>query len=46
MINRETKAIKTKKADPIYRNRLVNMLVNRILKNGKNHWPIKYSINQ
>lgn len=35
MINRETVAIKTKKADPIYRNRLVNMLVNRILKNGK-----------
>ncbi|KAL4316491.1 hypothetical protein AHAS_Ahas15G0290400 [Arachis hypogaea] len=26
---------KTAKSDPIYRNRLVNMLVNRILKHGK-----------
>nr|YP_009435801.1 ribosomal protein S7 [Monopsis alba]YP_009435820.1 ribosomal protein S7 [Monopsis alba]ATG25802.1 ribosomal protein S7 [Monopsis alba]ATG25823.1 ribosomal protein S7 [Monopsis alba] len=26
---------KTAKADPIYRNRLVNMLINRILKHGK-----------
>jgi small subunit ribosomal protein S7 len=26
---------KTIKSDPIYRNRLVNMMVNRILKNGK-----------
>ncbi|KAK8310343.1 hypothetical protein V6Z11_D02G180100 [Gossypium hirsutum] len=26
---------KTKKSDPIYRNQLVNMLVNRILKQGK-----------
>jgi len=26
---------KTTKSDPIYRNRLVNMLVNRILKHGK-----------
>lgn len=28
-------AEKKKKSDPIYRNRLVNMLVNRILKHGK-----------
>jgi small subunit ribosomal protein S7 len=26
---------KIAKPDPIYRNRLINMLVNRILKNGK-----------
>ncbi|CAN6866309.1 unnamed protein product, partial [Brassica oleracea] len=35
---------KTAKSDPIYRNRLVNMLVNRILKHRKNHWLIKLSI--
>jgi small subunit ribosomal protein S7 len=32
---RGTAEEKTVKSDPIYRNRLVNMLVNRILKHGK-----------
>ncbi|KAM0045642.1 putative ribosomal protein S5/S7 [Helianthus debilis subsp. tardiflorus] len=32
---RGTAEEKTSKSDPIYRNRLVNMLVNRILKHGK-----------
>ena len=35
MSRRGTAAEKTEKSDPIYRNRLVNMLVNRILKHGK-----------
>nr|YP_009732837.1 ribosomal protein S7 [Diphyscium foliosum]QHU77183.1 ribosomal protein S7 [Diphyscium foliosum] len=35
MSRRSTTGKKTGKSDPIYRNRLVNMLVNRILKNGK-----------
>ncbi|RWR98151.1 NADPH-quinone oxidoreductase subunit 2 [Cinnamomum micranthum f. kanehirae] len=35
MSRRGTAAEKTAKSDPIYRNRLVNMLVNRILKHGK-----------
>ncbi|KAL8246339.1 hypothetical protein R6Q59_007555 [Mikania micrantha] len=34
-IRRGTAEEKTAKSDPIYRNRLVNMLVNRILKHGK-----------
>nr|YP_009390930.1 ribosomal protein S7 [Drosera erythrorhiza]ARV87608.1 ribosomal protein S7 [Drosera erythrorhiza] len=34
-MSRRGTAAKTAKADPIYRNRLVNMLVNRILKHGK-----------
>ncbi|KAL5710560.1 hypothetical protein ACHQM5_021107 [Ranunculus cassubicifolius] len=41
MSRRGTAEEKTAKSDPIYRNRLVNMLVNRILKHGKNHWLIK-----
>lgn len=44
MSRRGTAEEKTAKSDPIYRNRLVNMLVNRILKHGKNHWLIKFSI--
>nr|VDD65669.1 unnamed protein product [Brassica oleracea] len=45
MSRRGTAEEKTAKSDPIYRNRLVNMLVNRILKHGKkNHWLIKLSI--
>nr|YP_010965733.1 ribosomal protein S7 [Opuntia aureispina]YP_010965965.1 ribosomal protein S7 [Opuntia chisosensis]YP_010966039.1 ribosomal protein S7 [Opuntia chlorotica]YP_010966695.1 ribosomal protein S7 [Opuntia macrocentra]WNM91816.1 ribosomal protein S7 [Opuntia aureispina]WNM92121.1 ribosomal protein S7 [Opuntia chisosensis]WNM92195.1 ribosomal protein S7 [Opuntia chlorotica]WNM92925.1 ribosomal protein S7 [Opuntia macrocentra] len=35
MSRRGTVEEKTAKSDPIYRNRLVNMLVNRILKRGK-----------
>ncbi|GLR00161.1 30S ribosomal protein S7 [Dyella mobilis] len=35
MSRRGTAEKKTAKFDPIYRNRLVNMLVNRILKHGK-----------
>ncbi|PHT42294.1 30S ribosomal protein S7, chloroplastic [Capsicum baccatum] len=35
MSRRGTSEKKTAKSDPIYRNRLVNMLVNRILKHGK-----------
>uniref|UniRef100_B7T3N5 Ribosomal protein S7 n=4 Tax=Geranium TaxID=4028 RepID=B7T3N5_9ROSI len=35
MSRRGTAEEKTRKYDPIYRNRLVNMLVNRILKHGK-----------
>nr|QHN54991.1 ribosomal protein S7 [Anchomanes hookeri]QHN55005.1 ribosomal protein S7 [Anchomanes hookeri] len=35
MSRRGTAEKKTAKSDPIYRNRLVNMLVNRILKHGK-----------
>uniref|UniRef100_A0A7T4XAJ1 Small ribosomal subunit protein uS7c n=2 Tax=Geranium TaxID=4028 RepID=A0A7T4XAJ1_9ROSI len=35
MSRRGTAEKKTTKSDPIYRNRLVNMLVNRILKDGK-----------
>lgn len=35
MPRRGTAKKKTAKSDPIYRNRLVNMLVNRILKHGK-----------
>lgn len=34
-MSRRGTAEKKKKSDPIYRNRLVNMLVNRILKHGK-----------
>jgi len=35
MSRRGTAEEKIAKSDPIYRNRLVNMLVNRILKHGK-----------
>nr|UDZ61493.1 ribosomal protein S7 [Helanthium tenellum]UDZ61494.1 ribosomal protein S7 [Helanthium bolivianum] len=35
MSRRGTAKEKTAKSDPIYRNRLVNMVVNRILKHGK-----------
>nr|ADT65046.1 ribosomal protein S7 [Dicranum scoparium] len=35
MSRRNTTEKKKGKSDPIYRNRLVNMMVNRILKNGK-----------
>nr|ANP95947.1 ribosomal protein S7 [Pyrola rotundifolia]ANP95954.1 ribosomal protein S7 [Pyrola rotundifolia] len=35
MSRRGTAKKKTAKSDPIYRNRLVNMLINRILKHGK-----------
>nr|YP_010010864.1 ribosomal protein S7 [Medicago archiducis-nicolai]YP_010010908.1 ribosomal protein S7 [Medicago ruthenica]QOI00485.1 ribosomal protein S7 [Medicago archiducis-nicolai]QOI00528.1 ribosomal protein S7 [Medicago ruthenica]QUS53876.1 ribosomal protein S7 [Medicago ruthenica] len=35
MSRRGTAEKKTAKADPIYRNRVVNMLVNRIMKHGK-----------
>ena len=35
MSRRGTAEEKTAKSDPIYRNRSVNMLVDRILKNGK-----------
>nr|QWW92600.1 ribosomal protein S7 [Schistidium sp. 49138] len=35
MSRRSTIGKKTGKSDPIYRNRLVNMMVNRILKHGK-----------
>ncbi|RHN59674.1 30S ribosomal protein S7 [Medicago truncatula] len=35
MSRRGTAEKKTAKSDPIYRNRLVNMLVNRIMKHGK-----------
>ena len=35
MSRRGTVEEKTAKSDPIYRNRLVDMLVNRILKHGK-----------
>nr|YP_009136275.1 ribosomal protein S7 [Orthotrichum obtusifolium]AKC99461.1 ribosomal protein S7 [Orthotrichum obtusifolium] len=35
MSRRSSVEKKTGKSDPIYRNRLVNMMVNRILKNGK-----------
>nr|YP_010694962.1 ribosomal protein S7 [Hypecoum zhukanum]YP_010694974.1 ribosomal protein S7 [Hypecoum zhukanum]YP_010894699.1 ribosomal protein S7 [Hypecoum leptocarpum]YP_010894710.1 ribosomal protein S7 [Hypecoum leptocarpum]YP_010963275.1 ribosomal protein S7 [Hypecoum erectum]YP_010963290.1 ribosomal protein S7 [Hypecoum erectum]WCF60177.1 ribosomal protein S7 [Hypecoum zhukanum]WCF60189.1 ribosomal protein S7 [Hypecoum zhukanum]WJW71569.1 ribosomal protein S7 [Hypecoum leptocarpum]WJW71581.1 ribos len=35
MSRRGTAEGKTAKSDPIYRNRLVNMLINRILKHGK-----------
>nr|YP_010380180.1 ribosomal protein S7 [Vesicularia montagnei]UDH58418.1 ribosomal protein S7 [Vesicularia montagnei] len=35
MSRRSTVEKKTAKSDPIYRNRLVNMMVNRIIKNGK-----------
>nr|YP_010294545.1 ribosomal protein S7 [Xyris indica]YP_010294557.1 ribosomal protein S7 [Xyris indica]ULQ68367.1 ribosomal protein S7 [Xyris indica]ULQ68379.1 ribosomal protein S7 [Xyris indica]ULQ68447.1 ribosomal protein S7 [Xyris indica]ULQ68459.1 ribosomal protein S7 [Xyris indica]ULQ68684.1 ribosomal protein S7 [Xyris indica] len=35
MSRRGTAEEKTAKSDPIYRNRLVNMLVNRIMKHGK-----------
>nr|YP_002586961.1 ribosomal protein S7 [Syntrichia ruralis]ACL27644.1 ribosomal protein S7 [Syntrichia ruralis]BDW36364.1 ribosomal protein S7 [Barbula unguiculata] len=35
MSRRSTAEKKTGKSDPIYRNRLVNMMVNRILKHGK-----------
>ena len=35
MSRRSTTEKKTGKSDPIYRNRLVNMMVNRILKHGK-----------
>lgn len=35
MSRRGTAEKKTAKSDPIYRNRLVNMVVNRILKHGK-----------
>nr|YP_010953952.1 ribosomal protein S7 [Cladopus fukienensis]YP_010953965.1 ribosomal protein S7 [Cladopus fukienensis]WMV01347.1 ribosomal protein S7 [Cladopus fukienensis]WMV01360.1 ribosomal protein S7 [Cladopus fukienensis] len=35
MSRRGTAEEKTEKSDPIYRNRLVNMLVNPILKHGK-----------
>lgn len=35
MSRRNTVEKKTAKSDPIYRNRLVNMMVNRIIKNGK-----------
>lgn len=35
MSRRSTSEKRTGKPDPIYRNRLVNMLVNRILKHGK-----------
>jgi small subunit ribosomal protein S7 len=34
MSRRGTEEKKTEKSDPIYRNRLVTMLVNRILKHG------------
>nr|YP_009470590.1 ribosomal protein S7 [Populus wilsonii]YP_009470603.1 ribosomal protein S7 [Populus wilsonii]AVF96952.1 ribosomal protein S7 [Populus wilsonii]AVF96953.1 ribosomal protein S7 [Populus wilsonii] len=44
MSRRGTAEEKTAKSDPIYRNRLVNMLVNRILKHGKKSlaYPILY----
>ncbi|KAK4718023.1 hypothetical protein R3W88_016361 [Solanum pinnatisectum] len=42
-MSRRGTAEKTAKSDPIYRNRLVNMLVNRI-QTRKNHWLIKLSI--
>nr|YP_010890920.1 ribosomal protein S7 [Cyanea calycina]YP_010890937.1 ribosomal protein S7 [Cyanea calycina]WJK72370.1 ribosomal protein S7 [Cyanea calycina]WJK72387.1 ribosomal protein S7 [Cyanea calycina] len=35
MSRRGTAEKKTEKSDPIYRNRLVNMVINRILKHGK-----------
>lgn len=35
MSRRSTVEKKTAKSDPIYRNRLVNMMVNRIIKHGK-----------
>jgi small subunit ribosomal protein S7 len=35
MSRRSTAEKKTAKSDPIYHNQLVNMVVNRILKNGK-----------
>ena len=44
MSRRGTVEEKTAKSDPIYRNRLVNMLVNRILKHEKKHCLIKLSI--
>ncbi|XP_038876080.1 30S ribosomal protein S7, chloroplastic-like [Benincasa hispida] len=40
MSRRGTGEEKMEKSDPISRNRLVNMLVNCILKHGKNHWLI------
>uniref|UniRef100_A0A453I1P1 Small ribosomal subunit protein uS7 domain-containing protein n=1 Tax=Aegilops tauschii subsp. strangulata TaxID=200361 RepID=A0A453I1P1_AEGTS len=44
MSRRGTAEKRTAKSDPIFRNRLVNMVVNRIMKDGKNHWLIKFSI--
>nr|QWX89977.1 ribosomal protein S7 [Aeginetia indica] len=35
MLRRGTAKEKTAQSDPIYRNRLVNMLINRIMKHGK-----------
>jgi small subunit ribosomal protein S7 len=35
MSRRSNAKKKTAKSDPIYHNRLVNMVVNRIIKNGK-----------
>nr|AJB98446.1 ribosomal protein S7 [Helminthostachys zeylanica] len=35
MSRRSNAGVRTSKSDPIYRNRLVNMLVNRILRDGK-----------
>ncbi|KAI4989766.1 hypothetical protein ZWY2020_038129 [Hordeum vulgare] len=34
----------TAKSDPIFHNRLVNMVINCIMKYEKNHWLIKFSI--
>ena len=44
MSPRGTAEEKTANFNPIYRNQLVNMLVNRTLKHGKNYWLIKLSI--
>ena len=44
MSRRGTAEKKTAKSDPIYRNRLVNMLAKRILEHKKNHWLIKLCI--
>jgi hypothetical protein len=35
---------KTTKSDAIFHNRLVNMVVNRITKDEKNHWLIQFSM--
>jgi hypothetical protein len=44
MSRRGTAEKRTAKSYPIFRNRLVNMVVNRIMKDRKNHWLIKFSI--
>ena len=44
MSRRGTAEEKTAKSDPIYRNRLVNMLVNRILKHGKKSLAYQKSV--